>query len=437
MADVLVVGAGLAGARTCDLLRGAGLTGRLVLIGAEAEPPYDRPPLTKDPGVEVDLRSAMGLDVWAAADEVRLGVRAERLTVRPGEPAGLVVACSDGTELAAGAVVVATGANPVVPAGWQIPGTHVLHTRSGAGSLWADVRPGGRLAIVGGGWIGCEAAATAAGRGAHVDVFEAAGQLLAGRVPPEVARRIATWLADAGVEVHVATPIGGIATRDGAVAVAGLTADVALVALGVRPATGWLAGSGVGLTDSGAVRVDPWGRSTVPGVFAVGDAADRWSPRYAAHLPGGHWTEALNAPEAVAPVVADWAADGAGDRAAGDDPSPRAWTATPSHPAPDRIPYVFSDIGGRRLLVLGAPAAGRRVVWRESAGDAPEEWSAFTLDASERLVGMCTAGRPRDLVAARRAMTDHPRGTPRVDPGALADPTALPRAMFPAFPVGT
>jgi 3-phenylpropionate/trans-cinnamate dioxygenase ferredoxin reductase component len=421
VADVVVVGGGLAGARTCTLLRSGGFTERIVLIGAEAEPPYDRPPLTKDPDAVVDLRPAMGLDVWAAADEVRLGVRADRLSVRPD---GLSVGCSDGVELDASAVVVATGASPILPPGWVRPGVHLLHSRPDAGAFWASVGPGVRLVVVGGGWVGCEAAATAASRGAQVDLFEAAGSVLAGRVPPEVSERVSRWLAGLGVRVHAGRPVRSIEDSQGSLCVSGTRADLVLVALGVRPATGWLAESGVEQAPGGAVLVDPWGRSSAPGVFAVGDAADRWSPRYGAHLPGGHWTEALNAPETVAPAVAQWVGAGLGS----------AWWASPppSLPAADPIPYVFSDIASRRLLVLGAPGEGR-VVWREAtpAAEDSDAWSAFTLDASDRLLGLCTSGRPRDLAVARRAMLAHPTGTPRTDPAALADPGATPAAMFP------
>ena len=73
MAGVVVIGAGLAGARTCSALRAAGVAEAVVLLGAESDPPYDRPPLSKDPEAEVDLRDSMGIDVWSAAD-VRLGV---------------------------------------------------------------------------------------------------------------------------------------------------------------------------------------------------------------------------------------------------------------------------------------------------------------------------------------------------------------------------
>lgn len=423
MADVVVVGAGLAGARTCALLRSAGVTGRVVLLGAEVDPPYDRPPLTKDPDAEVDLRPAMGVDVWAHADEVRLGVGATRLVV--GERDGLVVLCSDGREVGARAVVAASGANAVLPPGWTRAGVHVLHTRRDAAGFWPGVGPGVRLVVVGGGWVGCEAAATAAARGAEVDLVEASDSVLAGRVPPEVSGRVERWLEEVGVRVHRGRPVEAIEQERGAAVVSGLPADLVLAALGVQPATGWLAEAGVARAPGGAVLVDPWGRSSVPGLFAVGDAAARWSDRYGTHLPGGHWTEALNAPESVAPAVAQWVAGG---------PRDHRWGTPPRGvPVADPIPYVFSDLGARRLLVLGDPGRGR-VVLREDPGaaDPPAEaWSAFTLDASDRLVGMCTSGRPRDMAAARRAMLAHPAGTPRTDPAALADPGATPAAMFP------
>jgi 3-phenylpropionate/trans-cinnamate dioxygenase ferredoxin reductase subunit len=424
VADVVVVGAGLAGARTCVLLRSAGVTGRIVLVGAEADPPYDRPPLTKDPDAEVDLRSAMGVDVWAHADEVRLGVSATRLGTL-GDRISLIVARSDGSELGARAVVVATGAEPVLPPDWVRPGVHVLHTRAQAAAFWSGVGPGVRLVVVGGGWVGCESAATAASRGAEVDLVEASSSVLAGRVPREVSERVERWLAEDGVRVHRGRQVRAVEEVDGSLVVAGLRADLVLVALGVQPATGWLAESGIEKAPGGAIRVDPWGRSSLPGVFAVGDAATRWSDRYGSHLPGGHWTEALNAPEAVAPAVAHWLDAGSG--VPGWDLPP------PGVPAADPIPYVFSDIGGRRLLVLGAPAGGR-VVWREAEPEADAEseaWSAFTVDASDRLIGMCTSGRPRDMAVARRAMLAHPGGTPSTDPAALPDPGATPAAMLP------
>ncbi len=331
---------------------------------------------------------------------------------------------------------MATGADPVLGADWDLPGVHVLHTRSDAAEFWPRVGLGASLVVVGGGWVGCEAAATAATRGAQVELFESGPRLLAGRVPAEVSDRVAAWLEGLGVRLQLGQSVEAMSADGPMVRVRDLRADVVLAALGVRPATRWLAGSGVGMAGDGGVLVDRWGRSDVPGLFALGDAAARWSDRAGTHRPGGHWTEALNAPAVVGPAVAAWAA-GVRD--------PLTWRASAAEPAPDPIPYVFSDIAGRRLLTLGEPGAGR-VIWRESEpfpapgplptdherrpGATDEAWTAFSLDAQDRLVGLCTVGRPRDLAAARRAMLADPQGTPRVDPAALADPDAAPAALF-------
>ncbi|HEX6886879.1 MAG TPA: NAD(P)/FAD-dependent oxidoreductase [Candidatus Nanopelagicales bacterium] len=403
MADVLVVGAGLAGARVVTLLRAAGFEGGITLAGAEADPPYDRPPLTKDPGAEVDLRPAMGIDVWGAADEVLLGVPARGLAVAAG---AAVVDLAAAGEVAADAVVVATGASPIRPAGWAGPGVHLLHTRADAATFWGAVQPGTRLAVVGGGWIGCEVAATAAGRGARVTVLEGAERLLAGRVPGLVSDRIAQWLAAAGVEARTGCMVTAVrdgeggprvilgATSAGAPEV--LAPDLVLVALGVRPATGWLGGCGVAVSGAGAVLVDPWGRSSVPGVFAVGDAAARWSPRAGRHLEGGHWSGAMDHPAALVPALQAWLT--AGHR----DADQRAWSAPLPGAVPDPVPSLFSHVGEHVLLAVGDVGAAGEVAWDEDE----HSFAASVRGADGRLLGACGSGRPRAIMAARRALRD-------------------------------
>lgn len=422
MAHVLVVGAGLAGARMCALLRQSGFAASLTLVGQEPEAPYDRPPLSKDPDGEVDLRAGMGIDVWAAADEVRLGCAAQALSLR-GD--GVVVRLR-GQERAYDAVVVATGAEPVVPAALPARLVHVLRTRADAARLWSGIAAGRRLVVIGAGWIGCEVAATAAARGARVDVLEAGTQVLPGDLPAPAAAEVASWLVGGGVTVTCSARVDSVrAGREGLEVRAGALvrhADVVLAGVGVRPATGWLAGSGVRCGPTGAVLVDPWGRSSLPGVFAVGDAASRWSARAGRHVPGGHWTEALNAPGTVAPVVVRWLAEGRDEA---------AWGLPPGGPTPDAVPYVFSDIAGRVVQVLGSATSGPEdrdpglIIWRESAGG----WTAFRVVAG-RLVGLASSGRPRDVAAARRVM-NRADGPPIADPQALADPGAAPHAMFP------
>lgn len=409
MAHVLVVGAGLAGARVVTLLRAAGFEGRITLVGAEAEPPYDRPPLTKQPGAAVDLRTAMGIDVWAAADAVHLGMAATGLQRTD---AGLrVTLAAGGAEAHAGdpsaagaveadAVVVATGASPVVPTGWAGPAVHVLHTRGDAGAFWPVVGPGARIVVVGGGWIGCEAATTAAARGAQVTLLEASGRLLADRVPPAVGAWLAARLAEAGVVVRLSEPVAVVEPALGVpgsvprvlVDAGPLAADQVLVALGVRPATAWLAGSDVPRDTVGAVLVDAWGRSSQPGVLAVGDAAARWSPRAGRHLPGGHWDAAMRHPEALVPALVGWLGTPRLER-------PAAWAAPLAQPAPDPVPYVFSALPGGQLQAVGE-LSGATVDWQVDE----RGFTAAVLDGTGQLVGLCALGHPRAISRARRAL---------------------------------
>jgi NADPH-dependent 2,4-dienoyl-CoA reductase/sulfur reductase-like enzyme len=425
VAHVLVVGAGLAGARVCTLLRAAGFGGRITLVGAEDEPPYDRPPLTKDPDATVDLRAAMGIDVWAAADEVLLATRAAALLPGPDDLRVRLVPAVDGPaavradgvgpDVAADAVVVATGAEPVQPVAWAGPGVHTLHTRADAAVLWPMVGPGTRLVVVGGGWVGCEAAATAAARGARVTLLEAADRLLAGRVPAVVGEWVAEHLAAAGVLVRTRAPVEHVEAALGVpgsvptvrVDRAVVPADQVLVALGVRPATGWLGGSGVLRDETAAVVVDPWGRASRAGVLAVGDAATRWSPRARRHLPGGHWTAAMQDPEALVPALLAWLAADPRTRAA-------AWRA-PAGEAPDPVPYVFSDLGGPMLQVIGDVTAPGAVDWQPDASG----FTAAVHDDAGQLLGLCAVGHPRAITRARRLLRSGGQDGARADLAAV------------------
>jgi len=415
VADVLVVGAGLAAARTCALLREAGHRGTIEVVGSEPELPYDRPPLSKLPDVDPDLRTVMGLDIGAVADRVELGTAAVGLSggESDGEAASSVaalrVACDDGRVRRARAVVVASGARPVLPEPWRRAGVLVLRTRADAGRLWQRAVPGRCLVVVGGGWVGCEVAATAVARGVAVHLVEAGEQLLR-EVPVGAAARIQRWLHQAGVEVHLGDRVTEVvADGDSALVRVGrrdLVADVVLAGLGARPDTGWLEGAAVTRDPSGGVLVDGWGRSRKPGVLAVGDAAARWSGRAGRAVVTGHWTEAMQAPTALAPALAQWLDGRLG------------WSQAPSGPAWDPVSYVFSDIGEHTVQVVGDAAVGEQV-WREDE----RGWTCFSC-LGQSLVGVCGSGRPRDVVAARRAMAAHPQGRPPVDRVALADPGA-------------
>jgi 3-phenylpropionate/trans-cinnamate dioxygenase ferredoxin reductase component len=379
-ATVVIVGAGLAGLRTAEELRTLGYDGSITLIGAEARPPYDRPPLSKkvltgeldDTGLRADL-DPLGIDLRLTETAVALGDGVLR---------------TDAAEYAWDAMVVATGAHPVT-----LPGSGeqlVLRTADDALALRARLTPGTRLAIVGAGWIGAELATAAAARGCLVTVVEAAATPLAAAVGAEVGAQTAPWYAEAGADLRLGLAVaaiepGGIALADGS----WLAADLVVTAVGVRPAVAWLAGSGVRL-DNGVV-VDAGLRASVPGVFAVGDCASFWSGRYRRQLRVEHWDVALHSPEVAAANVAG------------------------GSEAYDPVPYFWSEQFGRMVQYVGWHGAADRLVWRGTPADA--RWAVCWL-AGGRLVAALTVGLPRDLQQARRVIA----AGVAVDAAALADP---------------
>jgi 3-phenylpropionate/trans-cinnamate dioxygenase ferredoxin reductase component len=379
-AKVVIVGAGLAGLRTAEELRGRGYVGQITLIGAERRPPYDRPPLSKkvmtgeldDTGLRPDLDS-LGIDLRLAETAVAIGDGLLR---------------TDAAEYTWHALVAATGADPV-----RLPGQGeqlVLRTADDALALRAQLRPGTRLAIVGAGWIGAELATAAAGRGCHVTVIEAAAAPLAAALGAEVGGQTTRWYAEAGVDLRLAEAVAAI--EPGGIALAGgrwLAADLVVTAVGVRPAVSWLAGSDVRL-DNGVV-VDATLRASVPGVFAVGDCASFWSGRYQRHLRVEHWDVALHSPEAVAANIVG------------------------GSEAYDPVPYFWSEQFGRMVQYVGWHGGADELVWRGSPAD--RRWAVCWL-ADSRLVAALTVGLPRDLLQARRVID----AAAAVDPRALADP---------------
>ncbi|MDO8105617.1 FAD-dependent oxidoreductase [Isoptericola sp. b441] len=391
--SVVVVGAGLAGARTVAALRGGGFEGSITLLGAEGVEPYDRPPLSKEllsRTTPAWLRDELGIDL--DGEDARLGEPATGLEIAP----HAVAVRTDAGDLSADAVVIATGAAPVRPAGWGTALT--LHTAADAAALRARLGPGRRLVVVGAGWIGAEVAGVAAAAGTEVTVVEAGAAPLATAVGPTVGALTVPWYAAAGVRlltgstVRAVTPQGAVLADDEE-----LPADAVLAAVGVRPATSWLAGS-VPLGPDGSVEVDAAMR--VPGtggrVLAVGDVAARVSPRHG-RLPGGHWDGALREPDiAAATLLGAHGTDG------------------PADPAP----YVWSDQLGHAIAAYGLPRLGDDEVLR---GDPAGAFTAvWFVPATDQVRAVLAVDRPRDVAAARRLFSG-PR-LPHLDRTAAADP---------------
>jgi 3-phenylpropionate/trans-cinnamate dioxygenase ferredoxin reductase subunit len=383
---VVIAGAGLAGLRTLEELRARGYDGAVTLIGAEARPPYDRPPLSKGVLADAVDDTTLRSDLSALGADVRLGEAATGV-------ADGVLRTGRG-EYAFDRLVLATGAVPV-----RLPGPgpqRTLRTLDDALSLRAVLRPGLRLAVVGAGWIGAELATAAAAKGCLVTVVEAGPAPLTAAIGAEAGAKTSGWYAAAGVELRLGERVSSV--QPGGLALASgewLAADEIVTAVGVRPEVSWLDGSDVAL--DGGVKTDEQLRASVPGVFAAGDCAAFWSLRYRRLLRFEHWDVALRAPEVLAANLLG---------------------GSESY---DPVPYFWSEQFGRMVQYAGYHGGADQLIWR---GDPAGERFAGCWLAGGRLVALLTVGLPRDLQQGRRLIAS---GQP-VDPAGLADPAVPVRA---------
>jgi 3-phenylpropionate/trans-cinnamate dioxygenase ferredoxin reductase subunit len=363
---VVVVGGGLAGARSVQELRAQGFDGAVTMLAAEEHLPYDRPPLSKDVLRGGDDHVTLEVDWDGLGVDLQLG--------RPATGLGEGVVETAAGDVPYDGLVLATGATAL-----RLPGTAAsLRTLDDALSLSVHLTEGTRVVIVGAGWIGAEVATSAAQAGCEVTVVEAGATPLAA-LPREVGGLTVPWYADLGIDLRLDAAAASV-QRHAVVLESGetLDAELVLVAVGAAPQTDWLAGGPVDL-DHG-VLVDEHLATNLPGVVAVGDCVARWSPRYDTRLRVEHWDDALHGPAvAVATLLG---------RPAVYDP----------------IPYFWSDQLGHTLQWAGFAKGADSVVRRGEPGDA-QGW-AFCWLAGARLVAMLTVDRPRDLVQGRRRMAD-------------------------------
>ncbi|MBC7274645.1 MAG: oxidoreductase [Streptomyces sp.] len=385
---VVVAGAGMAGVQTAVALREQGFTGTVTLIGAEPHQPYDRPPLSKAVLLGKAEDSAFDVDFDALGIELRLGC--EVAGVRPADHE----LDTESGPVPYDVLVVATGAEPVRLPGTQgVPGVHLLRTLDDAERLRPVLARQHDIVVVGAGWIGAEFATAAREAGCAVTVVEAADRPLTGSLPAEVAVPMAAWYADSGAVLRTHARVahiepGVVVLDDGS----RLPADAVVVGVGARPATRWLAGSGIALGEWGEVVADDRLRTSAPDVYAVGDCASFPSGRYGERLLVHHWDNALQGPRTVAANIV------------GEAPA-----------AYDPVPYFWSEQFGRFVQYAGHHAIADSTVWRgDPSGPA---WTVCWLRGN-RLVALLAVGRPRDLAQGRRLI----EAGATMDPGLLADP---------------
>nr|WP_232025430.1 FAD-dependent oxidoreductase [Streptomyces lincolnensis] len=382
----------MAGVQTAVALREQGFTGGVTVIGAEPHQPYDRPPLSKAVLLGKAEDSAFEVDFEGLGIDLRLG--REVLGVRP---ADRELDTAEGP-VPYDVLVLATGAEPIrLPGAEGVPGVHLLRTLDDAERLRPVLARQHDIVVVGAGWIGAEFATAAREAGCAVTVVEAADRPLAGALPAEVAEPMVSWYADAGAVLRTHARVervepGAVLLDDGS----RLPAGAVVVGIGARPATAWLAGSGIALGRHGEVVADDRLRTSAPDVYAVGDCASFPSGRYGERLLVHHWDNALQGPRTVAANIIG-----------------EAVGAVPA--VYDPVPYFWSEQFGRFVQYAGHHAFADTTLWRgEPTGPA---WTVCWL-RENRLVALLAVGRPRDLAQGRRLIE---AGTP-MDPALLTDP---------------
>ncbi|MBT2479324.1 FAD-dependent oxidoreductase [Streptomyces sp. ISL-94] len=386
MKTVAVVGASLAGLSAARSLRKQGYEGRLVLIGDERHRPYDRPPLSKeflagdiDEGV-----LALEADGEDLAAEWELGARA--IGLDSGSRGDRLVRLADGRSVRADGIVIATGAAArTLPGSDGLAGVHVLRTLDDARALRADLARGGRLVVIGGGFIGAEVASTAYGLGLDVTVVEAAPTPLAGPLGTEMGGIVSELHGDHGVRLLCGVGVRAL-TGEGRVDAVLLEdgrrvlADTVVVGVGARPCTDWLEGAGVTLENG--VRCDAAGGTGIPGIVAVGDCAAWYDPAVGGHRRVEHWTGARERPAAAVAALLS------------------GGTALPE---PLRPPYFWSDQYGVRIQFAGHASESDSVTVEEGAA-ADRSFLAVYRSAG-RPVAVLGLNQPRLFARWRRELS--------------------------------
>jgi 3-phenylpropionate/trans-cinnamate dioxygenase ferredoxin reductase subunit len=379
----VIAGAGLAGAKAAETLRAEGFDGRLLLLGEEPERPYERPPLSKAYlRGETDRNSLyVHQEGFYAAHDIELRTSTP---VRSIHPASHQLQLATGERIGYARLLLATGAAPrrLPLPGMELDGVHYLRSRRDADILAAAAARAEQVAVVGTGWIGSEAAASMRQLGREVTLLGPDTAPLARVLGPEIAGVYRDLHADHGVRLALGTRIVGlrgngrveaVVTDDGRT----VDCDLVLVGAGAVPRTELAEAAGL-----------PVGAA---GVYAAGDVAAAWHPRYQTYLHVEHWANALNQGPAAA----------------------RNMLGVPTPYA--RLPYFYSDQYDLSMEYSGFAATWDQVVVR---GDlAAREFLAFWLK-DQRVVAGMNAG-VFDVVEPIQALI---RGGRPVDPARLADP---------------
>jgi 3-phenylpropionate/trans-cinnamate dioxygenase ferredoxin reductase component len=375
---VVIVGGGLAAARTAEQLRRSEYTGPITIVSDEVHLPYDRPPLSKEVlRKEVDdFESHIALKPREWYDEknitLRLGCAATGL-----DTAAQTVTLDDGTTLGYDELVIATGLVPRrIPNFPDLEGIRVLRSFDESMALREHASACRRAVVIGAGFIGCEVAASLRGLGVDVALVEPQPTPLAAVLGEQIGELVARLHREEGVDVRLGVGVAEV-RGDGHVDTVVLTdgtelaADLVVVGIGSHPATGWLQGSGVEV-DNGVI-CDEAGRTSAPHVWALGDVAS-WRDATGHQARVEHWSNVADQARVVVPALLGQEA-----------------------PTAVVVPYFWSDQYDVKIQCLGEPEATDVVHLIEDDG---RKFLAY-YERDGVLVGVVGGGMPGKVMKVR------------------------------------
>ncbi len=371
---IVIVGGGLAAARTAEQLRRSDYTGRITIVSDEVHLPYDRPPLSKEVlRKEVD-DVVLKPREWYDENDItlRLGSAATGL-----DTAGQSVTLAGGTALGYDELVIATGLVPRrIPAFPDLEGIRVLRSFDESMALREHASAAQHAVVVGAGFIGCEVAASLRSRGVEVVLVEPQPTPLASVLGEQIGELVARLHRDEGVDVRLGVGVAEVRGQghvDTVVLTDGteLTADLVVVGIGSRPATEWLEGSGIEV-DNGVI-CDEAGRTSAPNVWALGDVAS-WRDPTGHQARVEHWSNVADQARVVVPAML------------GQDV-----------PAIVIVPYFWSDQYDVKIQCLGEPEATDIVHLVEDDG---RKFLAY-YERDGVLVGVVGGGMPGKVMKVR------------------------------------
>ena len=395
---IVIVGAGQAAMQAVDTLRRRGFTGELTLVGDEPWPPYQRPPLSKKYlAGSVDRERLLIRPAAFFADHAvttHFGRRVTDIARRARH-----VRLDDGLVLPYDALLLATGSRPrpLLAPGRELAGVHYLRTIADADRIRAECAAGGRIVIIGGGYIGLEVAATARERGMEVTVLEMAPRVMSRVTSPEVSAFYEAEHARHGVRIrcneNVRALHGDARTgRVRAVLTEGggeYAADLVIAGVGVAPADELA--QAAGLECENGVVTDAHCRTADEAIYAAGDCASHLNRQYGRHLR----LESVDTAFEQGTTV--------------------ALNLLGTETVHDKVPWFWSDQFDLKLIIVGVGAGYDRAIVRGSP--ATRSFSICYLRGGE-LVALDSINTPKDQMAARKLIAAHVRPQPEK----LADP---------------